>query len=57
MRAQRAESEPAEEVAPAVDEKLDEKAEAPNTFDFGIVAAAAAVISACGFAAAKKKRG
>ncbi len=47
--------EPTEEIAPTADEKLDEKAEAPNTFDFSIVAAATAVISACGFAAAKKK--
>ena len=40
--------------APA-DEKLDQKAEAPNTFDFGVVAAVAAVISLGGFAASKKK--
>ncbi len=53
-----AEEPAAEEIAsPAVDETLDAKAEAPNTFDFGIAAAAAAVLSACGFAASKKKRG
>ena len=41
--------------APSVDEKLDQKAEAPNTFDFGLVAAAAAVVSLGGFALMKKK--
>ncbi|MBO4366690.1 MAG: discoidin domain-containing protein, partial [Clostridia bacterium] len=41
--------------AAAADEKLDEKAEAPNTFDFGVVAAVAAVISLGGFAVSKKK--
>ena len=45
----------AEEVTAPVDETLDQKAEAPNTFDFGITAAVAAVISLAGFAAAKKK--
>ena len=45
----------AEEVAAPVDEALDTKAEAPNTFDFGIIAAVSAVISLAGFAAAKKK--
>jgi hypothetical protein len=40
--------------APA-DEKLDAKAEAPNTFDFGVVAAIAAVISLGGFAVSKKR--
>ena len=39
----------------AADEALDEKAEAPNTFDFGIVAAVAAVVSLGGFALTKKK--
>ena len=41
--------------APAADEKLDAKAEAPNTFDFGVIAAVAAVISLGGFAVTKKK--
>ena len=41
--------------APAVDQALDQKAEAPNTFDFGVVAAVAAVISLGGFAVSKKK--
>ena len=43
--------------APAapVDQTLDQKAEAPNTFDFGIIAAAAAVVSLGGFALTKKK--
>ena len=48
---------PAEEVPTSspVDEELEAKAEAPNTFDFGVIAAVAAVISLAGFAAAKKK--
>ena len=47
---------PAEEApSAAADEALDQKAEAPNTFDFGIVAAVAAVISLGGFALTKKK--
>jgi hypothetical protein len=37
------------------DEILDAKAMAPNTFDFGVVAAIAAVISLGGFAASKKR--
>ena len=45
----------AEEVAAPVDEALDTKAEAPNTFDFGIIAMISAVVSLAGFAAAKKK--
>jgi len=44
-----------EEVVAPVDETMDQKAESPNTFDFGITAAVAAVISLAGFAAAKKK--
>jgi hypothetical protein len=39
----------------AVDEVLDDKAEAPQTFDFGIIAAVAAVVSLAGFAVSKKK--
>ncbi|MBQ3638366.1 MAG: hypothetical protein II953_08390, partial [Clostridia bacterium] len=39
----------------AADEALDDKAEAPQTFDFGVTAAVAAVISLGGFALAKKK--
>ena len=38
-----------------VTEELTTKEEAPNTFDFGVVAAVAAVISLGGFAIAKKK--
>ena len=38
-----------------VDETLDQKAEAPNTFDFGILAAVASVISLGGFALTKKR--
>jgi hypothetical protein len=34
---------------------LDDKAEAPQTFDFGIIAAVAAVVSLAGFAVSKKK--
>ena len=44
-----------DKAAEAVDETLDQKAEAPNTFDFGIIAAAAAVASLGGFALTKKK--
>jgi hypothetical protein len=44
-----------DKAAAAADEKLDAKAEAPNTFDFGIVAAVAAVISLGGFAVSKKR--
>ena len=44
-----------DKAADAVDETLDNKAEAPNTFDFGIIAAAAAVASLGGFALTKKK--
>ena len=40
----------------AADEALDEKAEAPQTFDFGIIAAVAAVVSLGGFAVAKKRK-
>ena len=39
----------------AADEALDEKAEAPQTFDFGVIAAVAAVLSLGGFVVAKKK--
>ena len=44
-------------VAPvsSTDEDLDKKAEAPNTFDFGVIAAVAAVASLGGFALMKKK--
>ena len=42
--------------AAAADEKLDQKTEAPNTFDFGVVAAIAAVISLGGFAVSKKRK-
>ena len=38
-----------------VDEILDAKAMAPNTFDFGVIAAIAAVISLGGFAVSKKR--
>ncbi|MBR4896220.1 MAG: discoidin domain-containing protein, partial [Clostridia bacterium] len=38
-----------------VTEELATKEEAPQTFDFGIVAAVAALISVCGFAVSKKK--
>ena len=43
--------------APAapVDQTLDQKAEAPNTFDFGILAAVASVLSLGGFALTRKK--
>ncbi|MBQ2546146.1 MAG: discoidin domain-containing protein, partial [Clostridia bacterium] len=37
-----------------ISEELETKEEAPQTFDFGIIAAAAAVISLAGFAIAKK---
>ncbi len=49
---------PAEPEAPAespVDEELEAKAEAPNTFDFGVIAAVAAMVSLGGFALTKKK--
>ena len=49
------EPEPIEPADAAVDETLDAKAESPNTFDFGILAAAAAVISLGGFALTNKK--
>ena len=41
-------------AAASADEAPDAKEEAPNTFDFGVIAAVAAVISLGGFAAAKK---
>ena len=44
-----------DKAAEPVDEKLDQKAEAPNTFDVGIIAAVTAVISLGGFAVSKKK--
>ena len=44
----------AEAAAPA-DQTLDQEAKSPNTFDFGIIAAAAAVASLVGFAVSKKK--
>ena len=53
-----AEEAPAEEAPAAeapVDQTLDQKAEAPNTFDFGILAAAASVVSLGGFALTRKK--
>ena len=34
---------------------MDQKAESPNTFDFGILAAVASVISLGGFALTKKR--
>ena len=43
------------ETPEAVDEAMDDKAEAPQTFDFGVVAAVTAVISLAGFAASKKR--
>ena len=49
---------PAEPEAPAespVDEELEAKAEAPNTFDFGVIAAAVSMVSLAGFALTKKK--
>lgn len=39
-----------------LDEELEAKAEAPNTFDFGVVAAVAAVISLGGFAVSRKHK-
>ncbi|MBQ3859050.1 MAG: hypothetical protein II779_00870, partial [Clostridia bacterium] len=42
-------------AAPAADEALDAKEEAPNTFDFGVIAAIAAVVSLGGFAVSKKR--
>ena len=42
-------------AAAPVDEVLDAKEEAPNTFDFGVIAAVAAVISLGGFAVSRKK--
>jgi hypothetical protein len=45
----------AEEVAAPVDETLDEKAESPNTFDFGVIALIASAVSA-GAALSLKKR-
>ena len=44
-----------EEVSVPADETLDDKAEAPQTFDFGVIAAVAAVISLGGFAVSKKR--
>ena len=43
------------ETPEAVDEAMDDKAEAPQTFDFGVVAAVTAVVSLAGFAASKKR--
>ena len=42
------------EAVETVDQTMDDKAEAPQTFDFGVVAAVTAVISLAGFAASKK---
>ena len=42
--------------AVSVDEFLEKKEEAPNTFDFGIIAAVAAIISLGGFAVSKKRK-
>ena len=51
--------EPAEqeqvEVNAAISEELEAKMNAPQTFDFSIVAAVGAVISIAGFALAKKR--
>ena len=44
-----------EEVAAPVDEALDEKAESPNTFDFGVIALIVSAVSA-GAAVSLKKR-
>ena len=44
------------EVSAAVTEELESKMFAPQTFDFGLVAAAAAVVSLAGFAISGKKR-
>jgi len=44
-----------EPVATTVDEELDTKAEAPNTFDLGVIAGVAAVLSLAGFVGAKKR--
>ena len=44
-----------EEPDTTVSEELEGKAEAPQTFDFGVLAAVAAVLSLAGFAVAKKK--
>ena len=43
------------ESASSADEILDAKAEAPNTFDPGVTALAAAAVSLAGFAASRKK--
>ena len=53
-----AEPEPVPEtpVDTKVDEELEAKAEAPQTFDFGVFAAIAACISLTGFAVSKKKK-
>ena len=51
------EAAPAEPEAPAespIDEELEAKAEAPNTFDFGVIAVVTAVVSLGGFALTKK---
>ena len=42
--------------AVSLDEFLEAKEEAPNTFDFGMIAAVAAVISLGGFAVSKKRK-
>ena len=47
--------EPAEEVVEEVVEVPAEVEEAPQTFDFGVIAAAAALISAAGYALSKKR--
>ncbi len=43
------------DVVDTTSEELETKAEAPQTFDFGVIAAIASVISLAGFAVAKKK--
>ena len=49
------EEEPAEEIVETVEEEPQVVEEAPQTFDMGIVAAVAAIISAAGYAVSKKR--
>ena len=51
-----AETEAAEVVEETVETKAEETTAAPQTFDAGIIAAAAAVVSAAGYAISKKRR-
>ena len=50
------EPEKVEVVDTAVSEQLEAKANAPQTFDFGVAAAVAAVLSLAGFAVTKKRK-